>query len=128
MTPQFPVLSKVTVLPERLQLPFGTMVKLTGRPELAVALTVMELPTVCAGMALKVMVCEVAARSGRAGSRQAAASRQGRMRRADGREVFMGVLGRRCSVPSVEATGPELRGVRTTLVEVPSRDKKKEEG
>jgi hypothetical protein len=77
MTPQLPVLSKVTVLPERLQLPFGTMVKLTGRPELAVALTVMELPTVCAGMALKVMVCEVAARSGRAGSRQAAASRRG---------------------------------------------------
>jgi hypothetical protein len=106
MTPQLPVLSKVTVLPERLQLPFGTMVKLTGRPELAVALTVMELPTVCAGMALKVMVCEVAARSGRAGSRQAAASRQGRMRRADRRKSFKVSPRKMMCWPSVRPWSP----------------------
>ncbi len=56
LTPQFPVLRKVTTLPEMLQFPFGTGVNVTASPELAVALSVRVLPTVCAGMELKVMV------------------------------------------------------------------------
>ncbi len=44
-----------------LQLPFWTMLNVTGRPELAVALTVKVDPTVCAGMALKVIVCDLRA-------------------------------------------------------------------
>ena len=57
MIPQFPVFRKVTVLPEMLQLPFCTRLNATGRPEVATALTVRVAPTVCAGIALKVMVC-----------------------------------------------------------------------
>lgn len=40
-----------------LQLPFGTGVYVTGNPELAVAVKVSEVPTTCAGIWLKVMVC-----------------------------------------------------------------------
>jgi hypothetical protein len=57
ITPQLPTFRNVTTLPLTLQLPFGTTVKLTGRPELAAALTVRVVPTVCAGMAPKAMVC-----------------------------------------------------------------------
>ncbi len=39
-TPQLPGFSSVTTFPEMLQLPLGTSEKLTGSPELAVALTV----------------------------------------------------------------------------------------
>ncbi len=42
-----------------LQFPLGTMTKLTGRPELAVALTVRVPPTTCEGMGLKVMVWDL---------------------------------------------------------------------
>lgn len=56
MTPQSPVLRNVTTDPEMLQLPFGTIVNVTGRPEVAVALTVSVVPTVCAAIVLKVMV------------------------------------------------------------------------
>jgi hypothetical protein len=60
MTPQLPTFRNVTNEPLMLQLPFGTIVKLTGRPELAVALTVSVVPTVCAGIAPKVIVCACA--------------------------------------------------------------------
>jgi len=61
ITPQFPTFRKVTTFPEILQLPFWTILKLTGRPELAVALTVNVPPTICAGRELKVMVCALSA-------------------------------------------------------------------
>ncbi len=44
-----------------LQLPFWTIVKVTGRPELDVALTVKAPPTTWEGMGLKVMVCDFGA-------------------------------------------------------------------
>ncbi len=56
--PQLPTFCIVTVLPEMLQLPFGTTTKETGKPELAVALTVIEVPTRCDAIALKVIVCD----------------------------------------------------------------------
>ncbi len=37
------------------------MLKVTGSPELAVALTVRVVPTVCAEIALNVMVCDLSA-------------------------------------------------------------------
>jgi hypothetical protein len=57
ITPQLPTFRNVTPLPLMLQFPFGTTVKLTGRPELAVALTVRVVPKVCAGIGLNVIVC-----------------------------------------------------------------------
>ncbi len=57
ITPQFPVLRSLTTLPETLQFPFGTTMKLTGNPELAVALTVRLVPTTCAAIGLNVIVC-----------------------------------------------------------------------
>jgi len=42
-----------------LQVPFWTVLKLTVRPELAVALSVNLRPNLCEGMALKVMVCDL---------------------------------------------------------------------
>ena len=44
-----------------MQLPFWTGTKLTGKPELAVALTVRLLPTVWAAIGLNVMVCDLRA-------------------------------------------------------------------
>ncbi len=52
-----PAFKKLTTLPETLQLPFWITVKLTGSPELAVALTLILLPTVWVGIAPKVIVC-----------------------------------------------------------------------
>lgn len=43
---------------DTLQLPFGTTVNVTGSPEVAVALTVSDVPTTCGGMALNVMSWE----------------------------------------------------------------------
>ncbi len=61
ITPQLPTFRNLTVFPEMLQLPFWTTVKVTGRPEVAPALTVREDPRVCAGIALNVMVCAAGA-------------------------------------------------------------------
>jgi hypothetical protein len=51
------VFRNVTTLPLTLQFPFGTTLKLTGRPELAVALTVSEVPTAWEGIAPKLILC-----------------------------------------------------------------------
>ena len=59
VTPQVPILVKVTTFPEMLQVPFWTILKLTARPELAVALSVNLRPSIWAGMALKVMTCDL---------------------------------------------------------------------
>jgi hypothetical protein len=53
--PQSPVFKKVTTLPATLQLPFGIAVNETGKPELAVAVSVSVSPTLCCGMGLNVM-------------------------------------------------------------------------
>ena len=50
---------KVTTFPLTLQFPFWTTVKVTGRPELAVALTVKLVPIFWDGMELKVMVWDM---------------------------------------------------------------------
>ena len=56
---QVPAARKVAVVPETVQTLAVVEVKLTGRPELAVALSVSGVPTVCAPGLAKVIVCDV---------------------------------------------------------------------
>jgi hypothetical protein len=118
MTPQLPTLRKVTTLPEMLQFPFWTTVKVTARPELAVALTVSVVPTDCAGIALKVMVCDCdpAATSGCGRRRQAAEARERAAERRERFQVFMEWALAGIWIPlaflGLRVTGPEVRGAR----------------
>ena len=57
MIVQAPALSIVAVFPETAQTVGVDAVKLTASPEEAVAVSVSLVPTVCAGMVAKVMVC-----------------------------------------------------------------------
>jgi hypothetical protein len=54
---QVPAVSIVAVFPETEQTVGVDVVKLTANPEEAVAASVSFVPTVCAGMVAKVMVC-----------------------------------------------------------------------
>jgi hypothetical protein len=54
---QAPALSIVAVFPETEQTAGVDALKLTASPEEAVAVSVSFVPTVCAGMAAKVMAC-----------------------------------------------------------------------
>ena len=56
---QVPGAEKVTDVPETVQMLVVAEVKVTVRPEVAVALTVIALPTVCAAMVPKLMLCGV---------------------------------------------------------------------
>ena len=57
---QVPEVSMVAVVPETEQSIGVVDVKLTTKPELAVAESVSGVPTVCVAIAPKVMVCEAA--------------------------------------------------------------------
>jgi hypothetical protein len=57
---QVPVVSMVAVVPETVQTLAVVEAKLTAKLELAVAESVSGVPTFCAGIAPKVMVCEAA--------------------------------------------------------------------
>ncbi len=54
---QVPVAMNVAVVPETVQTPVVVEVKVTAKPELAVAESVSGVPTVCEGMVANVMVC-----------------------------------------------------------------------
>jgi hypothetical protein len=54
---QVPAAAKVAVLPETVQTPVVDDAKLTANPELAVALKVSGVPTVCVAIAPRVIVC-----------------------------------------------------------------------
>ena len=56
---QLPAPTNVAVLPDTEQTVLGEAAKLTASPELAVALSARGVPTVCVGMAAKLMVCAV---------------------------------------------------------------------
>ena len=55
---QLPCATNVAVLPDSVQTAGVVEVKLTAKPEVADALSVRVFPTVCVGIALKVMVCD----------------------------------------------------------------------
>jgi len=55
---QGPAALNVAVVPETVQMPVVVDVNLTGKPELAEAESVSSVPTVCAGIVGKVMVCD----------------------------------------------------------------------
>jgi hypothetical protein len=54
---QVPLATNVAVVPLTVQMVLVIEVKVTARLELAVAKSVSGVPTVCAGIGLKVMVC-----------------------------------------------------------------------
>jgi hypothetical protein len=58
---QVPEAINVAVVPERVQTLVVVEVKVTAKPELAVAVSVSGYPTVCVVGALKLIVCDVSA-------------------------------------------------------------------